>query len=506
VSTLAHLPLELNSNDFHFDTEIILQLLNAGARIVELPIPTFYGDEISRVNGLAYARNVALATLRNAAHRAGILYQRKYDVAPDDDHAHRVPKLGYPSSHTYALEAVPPRSRVMGLGAGPDHLAQELEARQCSVTLVGRVTPPEVPPSTAVIVRDLDADPLELDLSRVDVLLLLDVIEHRRNPGASSLRSDATWTIDPTQSSSTPPTWPSASAPDAPPQAVQLGRAGILDLTHTRLFTPEPATDPQRFRTQDSPDPGIPAPVPEALGGDNWLGAGCCLSRALIRVSPALLVPRSSSRQRRHPTSPSSSPDSRTWRPRPSRAASTRGRRTDRTAATPPPRSGVDATRNGNPGDAPGAGHGSPRRGDPGQQRQSSPEAWRPFLVGALLATALAALGRPAAGATGGRRTGAGARRRTGGAVCPPRPPILSRLLRPSHRRLPGSSSPWSPSRRWSAVPRCIGARRCRVTTDPSAGRLFIAAAWWVLRASFHPASTSSSSSGSPAGALLAGA
>jgi hypothetical protein len=44
---------------------MILQLLSAGARIVELPIPTHYGDEVSRVNGMKYARDVLLATLRH---------------------------------------------------------------------------------------------------------------------------------------------------------------------------------------------------------------------------------------------------------------------------------------------------------------------------------------------------------------------------------------------------------------------------------------------------------
>ena len=42
---------ELNTNDFHFDTEIIIQLMRGRLRIVELPIPTYYGDEICRVNG-----------------------------------------------------------------------------------------------------------------------------------------------------------------------------------------------------------------------------------------------------------------------------------------------------------------------------------------------------------------------------------------------------------------------------------------------------------------------
>ena len=38
---------------------------------LELPIPTYYGDEICRVNGMKYAKDVMLATLRNVAHRAG---------------------------------------------------------------------------------------------------------------------------------------------------------------------------------------------------------------------------------------------------------------------------------------------------------------------------------------------------------------------------------------------------------------------------------------------------
>jgi glycosyltransferase involved in cell wall biosynthesis len=55
VAALRQLPFERNSNDFHFDTDIIIQLHFANMRIVELPIPTFYGDEICHVNGVKYA-------------------------------------------------------------------------------------------------------------------------------------------------------------------------------------------------------------------------------------------------------------------------------------------------------------------------------------------------------------------------------------------------------------------------------------------------------------------
>ena len=44
------------SDGFNFDTEIIIQLHEAGKRIVEIPIPTYYGDEICYVNGMSTPR------------------------------------------------------------------------------------------------------------------------------------------------------------------------------------------------------------------------------------------------------------------------------------------------------------------------------------------------------------------------------------------------------------------------------------------------------------------
>ena len=52
VAALKRIPFERNSNDFHFDTDIIIQLHFAGMRIAEIPIPTFYGDE-SNTRGTA---------------------------------------------------------------------------------------------------------------------------------------------------------------------------------------------------------------------------------------------------------------------------------------------------------------------------------------------------------------------------------------------------------------------------------------------------------------------
>lgn len=63
VKTLKKIPFILNTQDFHFDTEILIQLFLANANITEVSIPTFYGDEICHVNGIKYAFNIVLTTL-----------------------------------------------------------------------------------------------------------------------------------------------------------------------------------------------------------------------------------------------------------------------------------------------------------------------------------------------------------------------------------------------------------------------------------------------------------
>jgi len=65
VEALKKLELGSLSNGFRFDTQIILELLGAKQRISEIAIPTFYGDEVSHVNGLEYAREIIWDTIRH---------------------------------------------------------------------------------------------------------------------------------------------------------------------------------------------------------------------------------------------------------------------------------------------------------------------------------------------------------------------------------------------------------------------------------------------------------
>ena len=82
VDVLKKIPFHLNSNDYSFDTEIIIQLLFSKSKIAEFPIPTYYGEEISYVNGLYYAYRIMIESLKAKVLNFGILYDKKYDVFP----------------------------------------------------------------------------------------------------------------------------------------------------------------------------------------------------------------------------------------------------------------------------------------------------------------------------------------------------------------------------------------------------------------------------------------
>ena len=63
TSILKKIPFEQNTNDFHFDTQIIIQCRALGVNIVEVPIKTYYGDEVCHVNGIKYAIDICWAVL-----------------------------------------------------------------------------------------------------------------------------------------------------------------------------------------------------------------------------------------------------------------------------------------------------------------------------------------------------------------------------------------------------------------------------------------------------------
>jgi glycosyltransferase involved in cell wall biosynthesis len=287
VDTLSALPFLLNSDDFDFDTEIIIQLLHRGSRILEIPIPTFYGDEISRVDGLRYAKNVMVASVESAFHRAGLLQQRRFEVERRVPRHH--PKLGYPSSHQLALDAVPRGAQVVDLGAGEGGIAAELRDKGCEVTVVDRLPLTDAPDGVHTLVQDLN-QPFAIDLEPYTHILALDIIEHLNDPEAfmDALRDELTFR-DQTLLVTT------GNVGFVVPRLMLLlgrfsyGEEGILDRTHTRLFTLRSIT--QLFAEtglEVRAVRGIPAPIPKAIGDHVLSRSLLKLNELLIRVSPSL--------------------------------------------------------------------------------------------------------------------------------------------------------------------------------------------------------------------------
>ena len=63
VSSLKKTKFKSNTNDFHFDTEIIIQFLKNNLKIKEIAMSTHYGDEISHLKSIPYGLNIVRSTL-----------------------------------------------------------------------------------------------------------------------------------------------------------------------------------------------------------------------------------------------------------------------------------------------------------------------------------------------------------------------------------------------------------------------------------------------------------
>jgi glycosyltransferase involved in cell wall biosynthesis len=78
VPALAKIPFARFSSDYHFDTEIIILFVDRKLRIMELPIPTHYGDEENYVNIWDYGMKVLVTTVTYFLHKRGLRKSRNW--------------------------------------------------------------------------------------------------------------------------------------------------------------------------------------------------------------------------------------------------------------------------------------------------------------------------------------------------------------------------------------------------------------------------------------------
>lgn len=187
---LRNVPFRENSDEWHFDTEILLQAAAAGARILEVPIPTYYGNEICHVNGLAYAFNCLKTSFEYFLSRKGLFYRRSFDVNLSG--TKYFGKFDDPySSHSLVLDwlekAGLPGKRVLELGVGDASLTERMKSGGASVVCVeidGESGQLAVPHAEEVLVENLEG----VDFRRsgraetFDLCVAADIFEHLVRP------------------------------------------------------------------------------------------------------------------------------------------------------------------------------------------------------------------------------------------------------------------------------------------------------------------------------------
>ncbi len=291
VNSLSELPFLSNSDVFDFDTEIILQLVGAKKRIAEVPIPTYYGDEICRVNGIRYAFDVVIDSLRYRFGQTG--FGRGKLGHKSEPYAFKPSRY---SSHGRVLRLLEEKKdlQILDVGCGPGWMAKELS--EAGHTVVG-IDAESAENIETRMDRFIQADlqngiPQEVGKD-FDVVVAADIIEHlpdpetlifemgqRCRPGGSviiSVPNIGHW------------------YPRLRIATGQFGydQRGILDRTHLRFFSRRTfrrmAKDAGLVPTKRA-HTGLPL---DALGlGDSRLAAATIgvLDRILVKIWPTLFA------------------------------------------------------------------------------------------------------------------------------------------------------------------------------------------------------------------------
>ena len=239
-AALKKVPFKQNSNEWHFDTEILIQFHEARLRICERPIPTYYGDEICYVNGIGYAFNCLRTAIGYRLHKAKLSYDARYDI---DGEQYTYKRTDPYSSHSQIIEWID-RERpgeVLEVGTATGYLTSEMTKRGCAVTGIeqdAEMAKIAQQHCRKMIVADVETLDFS-ELGRFDAVILGDVVEHLRNPReflqkmAQVLKPGGKVLI---------------SLPNIANIWVRLNllfgrfnysRVGILDETHLRFFTLE---------------------------------------------------------------------------------------------------------------------------------------------------------------------------------------------------------------------------------------------------------------------------
>jgi glycosyltransferase involved in cell wall biosynthesis len=237
VRALGSVPFHLNNDGFHFDTDIIIQLTLNGSPILEVPMPTHYGDEKCHVNGMNYAWNCIKSAGKSRLHRAGIFFQPNFEITEGEVRNYQL-KSAKTSLHAFVLR-LPWKSgeRIADLGANDALLSRKIAERGPRVTAADMNIPDQVDGVRTVRVDLNEEFDGVLGRDTYDKIIALDIIEHLHSPEQAAEKMHRMLRTDGLLLAST------ANIGYVIMRLTHLfgwfnyGKKGILDRTHHRLFT-----------------------------------------------------------------------------------------------------------------------------------------------------------------------------------------------------------------------------------------------------------------------------
>lgn len=183
VASLQKVPFTHNSDDFHFDTEIIIQAVAMNWKIREVGIPTHYGDEECHVNGLKYAFHCLGSVVSYRLVNLGLFYRRNFDFGLFETNLYQF-KRSPNSLHQYVLKHgdFGKDLRSVELGANRGILSSHI-AEKVTHHVAVDFHAPDMAGTSIVVAADLNQDfSKTMPGQQYDRCIALDVVEHMNEP------------------------------------------------------------------------------------------------------------------------------------------------------------------------------------------------------------------------------------------------------------------------------------------------------------------------------------
>ncbi|HEY1988647.1 MAG TPA: bifunctional glycosyltransferase/class I SAM-dependent methyltransferase [Acidimicrobiales bacterium] len=179
VDVLKKIDFNGNSDGFDFDTEILLQVLSAGGHIGEVPIPTYYGEEVSYVNGMKYAKDVVIDSIAWRLQKKG--FGAGHLASVGTDYAMRDAAT---SSHQAIISRLSHEgpSRILDVGCAAGWTSEILADRHTVVGVDQFAHPGVTDRMSEFIKADLGKGLPSKVGSGYDVVVAADVLEHLATP------------------------------------------------------------------------------------------------------------------------------------------------------------------------------------------------------------------------------------------------------------------------------------------------------------------------------------